>query len=307
MYFIPKYRRGILNKYRKGMPISEMLLKDIIFAWQWAGNFFARSFKPITILCIPHFPSRRSAIYKLCRYMHYNITNKPSRNFDLAIYYDYSTYRNEFHHLDKIAKEKKTLNYYSRDISKENVDKNFKEVFGYSTFVDPLTHKGYCVKKSDINAMHDGKVIECPVHDVEDGYVYQIALDNLAENGMHEDIRIPIVAGEIPMVFLQYRTQDNRFSTAKKGVLKATEEALSQWEIQKIKELAKKMHIDFGEMDTIRHKQDNKLYVIDVNDTPSTRERLFTKKEFDPFLKTQGKIFEKAFIQKKPHQERGGL
>lgn len=302
MYFAPKYRRGLLNKYRKGMPITEMFLKDIIFAIHWIENLFARSFKPITILCMPHFPSRRSAIYKLCRYMNYNITNKPSRNFNLAIYYDYSTYRNEFHLLDKIAQKKKILNYYSRDISKEAVDKNFREVFGYSTFVDPLTHKGPCVKKSDINALHDGKVIECPVKEIENGFVYQIALDNLAENGMHEDIRVPIVAGEIPMVFLQYRTQDNRFSTAKKGLLKPTEEILSNWEIMNIKELARKMHIDFGEMDTIRHKKDNKLYVIDVNDTPSTRDRLFTKKEFEPFLKKQGEIFEKAFIQKKPRQ-----
>lgn len=298
MYFIRKYRRGIWNKYRRGMPVIEMLIKDIRFSFHRLQNFLVHGYSTPLIVCLPHFPSRRSALYKLCRYKKYNITNKPSSNADVAVYYDYNNDRKEYYLLDPYIGKIPTINYKSRDISKKNVDKNFKETFGYSSFVNPFTYKGPCVKKNDVNAMHDGTIIQCPVDHKDEAFVYQIALDNLAENGMHEDVRIPVIGGEIPLVFLQYRPQHDRFRTAIEGKIRETEEILSQWEIDQIKTLTKKMNLDFGEMDAIRHKQDGKLYIIDINDTPSSRARLFPGKTFEIFLKRQGRIFEKIFLRK---------
>jgi len=292
-----KYRRGLRNDYRPGMPLPEVIYKEIIFAFQEWGNYFMNGFKTKTLLAYPHFPSRHSALYKLCRFMHFNITNRLDRPFDIAIYYEDTTHRRQFHEMEEISKERKVINLKSRDISKKNVDKHFTRVFGYSSFCDPKTYKGRCVKKSDANAMHDGQVVECPVENPEPGFVYQKLLDNMAENQMHKDIRIPVIAGQIPYVFLQYRLPENRFSIAKAAEMKPVDQILSKKEQELIVKLGNALGLEFGEMDVIRHQEDGYLYVIDVNNTPSTRARLFKKKEFRLFLKKQAEIFKEAFLE----------
>ncbi|MCF8230721.1 MAG: hypothetical protein K9J27_00925 [Bacteroidales bacterium] len=290
-----EYRRGFRNDYRKGMPLPEMVYKEILFAFQELGNFFNNGFRSKTLLAYPHFPSRHSALYKLCRFMNYNMTNRINRNFDIAIYYEDATHREQFAEMEELATRRKVINLYSRDISKQNVEKHFREVFGYSSFCDPTNFEGFCVKKSDANAAHDGEVVQCPVDKREPGYVYQKLLDNTTAGHMHEDIRIPVIAGQIPYVFLQYRLPENRFSIAKAGKLKNSQEVLSDQEKEKVVELSRRLNLDFGEMDVIRHKEDKKIYVIDVNNTPSTRARLFSKKAYRPFLDKQAEIFKQAF------------
>lgn len=49
----------------------------------------------------------------------------------------------------------------------------FATIFGYELAVDPRVHEGICLKKSASNGAHDGEAINCPVPDVEEGYVYQ--------------------------------------------------------------------------------------------------------------------------------------
>lgn len=229
--------------------------------------------------------------------MHFNITNRLDRHFDIAIYYEDATHRQQFREIEEIAKDKKVINLNTRDISKKNVEKHFSHVFGYSSFCDPKTYEGLCVKKSDTNAMHDGQVIECPVENPEPDFVYQKLLENTADNQMHKDIRIPVIAGQIPYVFLQYRLPENRFSIAKEASLEPVGKVLSPVEQERIVKLSSSLGLEFGEMDVIRHQQDGYLYVIDVNNTPSTRARLFRKKEFRPFLKKQAEIFQEAFLK----------
>ena len=49
------------------------------------------------------------------------------------------------------------------DISKTRVDEAFSKVFGYSPMVDPRTHAGPLVRKSERNGAHDGEIIIGPV------------------------------------------------------------------------------------------------------------------------------------------------
>ena len=58
MYFLPKYRRGIKNKYRKGMPVFEMLTKDLGYAFTETLNYLKNGFRQKTIVAFPHYPSR---------------------------------------------------------------------------------------------------------------------------------------------------------------------------------------------------------------------------------------------------------
>lgn len=298
MYFLKKYRRGIKNRYTKKTPLPEIILKDIIFTFQELENFFKNKFKSRTILAYPHLPSRKSSIYKLCRHMHFNLTNNINRKFDVAIYWEYGTYLNEFQKLEEIHKDKRVINLNIRDISKKHVDQKFREIFGYSTFVDPLQYQGKCVKKSNINALHDGEIIDCPVSEKDDRFVYQIPLDNLKENGKHEDIRIPVIANKFPLVFLQYRSVNNRFSIAIEGEIKPRHEVLSGTETKLIQKLCRAVGLEFGELDAIRHQKDGKLYVIDINNTPSSRFRLFSKAGYKPFLDKQKELFLDSFIYK---------
>lgn len=132
------------------------------------------------MLIYPHFPSRGSTIYKLAGQMHFNVTNKLTREYELAAYWEYTTFREEYRELEAISEKEdiKVINLYSRNIGKKYIDQKFEDVFGYSISINPLSFKKKCVRKSDTNAKHDGTIIQCPVNHVEEGYVYQKLVDN---------------------------------------------------------------------------------------------------------------------------------
>ena len=43
--------------------------------------------------------------------------------------------------------------------------------------------KELLLEKSDINAKHDGEIINCPIESAEDGMIYQILIDNSISEG----------------------------------------------------------------------------------------------------------------------------
>ena len=55
---------------------------------------------------------------------------------------------------------KPVINYKINNISKEHVADVFQETFGYSLRIDPTTHIGLAIRKSDANGTHDGVVIQ---------------------------------------------------------------------------------------------------------------------------------------------------
>lgn len=275
MYFLKKYRRGIKNKYRRGMPVSEMLLKDLNH-WFWeAKNYCRNGMKHRTMLVYPHYPSRGSTLYKILRLLGYNITNKLSAKFDMAVYWEYLTFREEFQELEKIAKNgRKVINLYSRDISKEFVEEKFREIFSYGTFLDPTKYKGLCVKKNNINAKHDGEVILCPIEQTDKNFIYQILIDNQIDETQVEDIRLPVVNRTLPFAYQKFKPLAERFKFPTKSVLKPIEELLSPDEIEKTDRLCRALQLEFGEIDVLRNRTDGKIYVIDVNNTPQFQRNL---------------------------------
>lgn len=266
--FNKKYR-GFFNKYHKKMPFGEMVLKDLNYLSLSVKNFFRNDFKNKSILVYPHYPSRGSTVYKVGNLLGYNVTNKPKKSTKTAVYWEYLTFREEFQKMEEISKTKKVINLYSRDISKKFIDKIHQDVFGYATIVDPLSYNDKIVRKNDINAKHDGVIIQGPLGAVEDEFIYQRLIDNSCANNLVMDIRIPVVMKTLDFVYIKLRSIDERFkNTTVDTKTKNIDEILNQEEIELINEYCSRLKLEYGELDVLRDKKDGKIYVVDVNNTP---------------------------------------
>lgn len=154
-----------------------------------------------------------------------------------------------------------------RDISKATVQRLFGEVFGYPLSVDPRTHCGPMVEKSDINALHDGEVITGPC-EPRAGKVYARVVSNVVGE-QAEDLRTTIVRGRVACVYRKLRPLSSRFSNTNSSVsLLNPAMAFTPLETSSLLRLADVIGMDFGEMDVLRDRADGRLYVVDINKTP---------------------------------------
>jgi hypothetical protein len=112
-----------------------------------------------TVLFYPSLPIEQSMAEKVCRRLGHTITNALDAPFDRAVHWEDTTY--PVKGLDSLPRG--AINGRCQDISKSQVDRCFAEVFGYGVGIDPLTHAGPCVEKSELNFAHDGKVIGAPI------------------------------------------------------------------------------------------------------------------------------------------------
>lgn len=254
--------RGIYNRYRKGTVFTEILFKEGIFLLKLLLNGTKRK-----IVCYPHLPSSKSQIYKIAQHLKLSLTNnlKAAKEKDIVIYYEYATDMVDFDHLPT----RKVINSALRTISKDAVNDFFQQAFGYTSLVDPLTFEGKCVEKGIINATHSGEIVECPLTTVKKDHIYQVLIDNTLENGSVQDIRVPIFGKVIDIVLLKHRAVEERFETSStQTIIKKTEEILTKEEIQNINKFVQLMHLEYGELDVLRDKTTNKIYIVDVNNTP---------------------------------------
>lgn len=159
------------------------------------------------------------------------------------------------------------VNFGCQDVSKSRVAEVFERVFGYSLAVDPATWTGAAVEKSELNGAHDGRVVDCP-RPAREGYVYQRVIANTDDGVMVEDLRCPTVAGEIPAVFIKRRPVDDRFANYNCEVrLRRPEDVLSEDERLKLAAFAREMGLEWGGLDVLRDRRDQRIYVVDVNKT----------------------------------------
>jgi D-alanine-D-alanine ligase-like ATP-grasp enzyme len=127
--------------------------------------------------------------------------------------------------------------------------------------------------KLNWNALHKGKVIDCPAEPADADVVYQRLVHNETEDGYVEDMRVPIFRDHIPFVYLKYRSVENRLvdrvHTNTKAVIAEVDDRLSGEEQRHICLFSKKMGLDYCEVDVLRDRDSGRIYIVDANNTPS--------------------------------------
>lgn len=212
----------------------------------------------------PKQPRSYYAIWPVCQLAHVKIVDDPSEA-DLHFYFEDT----EFLTAPRQAPSNSpSFNIGCFDIRKSVVSRVFEETFGYSLKIDPLTHQGRAVEKSEANGKHDGRIVECPIAKPRHDRVYQRLIENSFDGREHIDIRTPVVGGRIPFLYLKRRTPEMRFSNENHRVdLIEPDAMLSKREQSQILAFTEAMQLDFGGLDVLRDREDGRIYIVDANKT----------------------------------------
>lgn len=168
------------------------------------------------------------------------------------------------------APPRTAVNAGCADISKSRVQAVAEAVFGYGYALDPVTHRGPMVVKSDRNATHDGRVVVGPLAEREQSLVYQRDIDGRINATEMIEYRLPVVLGTFPSVYEKTRLVENRFASnsIRTRVFTDLGAVFSADELRCLRDLCAAFSLDFGELDIIRDRGDGRIYVLDVNKTP---------------------------------------
>jgi hypothetical protein len=160
------------------------------------------------------------------------------------------------------------INFDCTDISKSRVAAASEIAFGNSLIIDPATHVGPAVEKSEINAAHDGHIVQCPTAP-HAGRAYQRLIDNRGiDPSLVEDLRTCTLGGKPICVFVKRRPVTKRFQNTNVDVmLRDPEQVFSGDEIQRIGVFCKQIGLEWGGVDVLRNSSDGKLYIVDANKT----------------------------------------
>lgn len=164
-----------------------------------------------------------------------------------------------------------SLNLGCRDISKNKIGQLNLQVFGYELDVDPTTHTGDLVIKSNNNATHDGVVVRGPVSpaSVSEDKVYGVAIDN-TDGDWVVDFRVPYIRGFCGFFYEKRRPRISRFSNINSKVrMRDIAEEVSSEELNRLEAFCHALRADYGELDVIRDKKTGKIYVVDFANTPA--------------------------------------
>ena len=266
--------------------------------WPCKARYMIRviSGRPHTILCYPHIPRNIYVISRLCAQKGFIFTGNPDKKFHFVINWQDRTFGITDEKFASLSRKYPMINRKCLNISKSHVDEVFKDVFGYSSLVDPLAHEGVCVKKSDFNAKHDGKILQCPVDVMEEGYVYQKLIDNIYDEKHITEYRVPIFADNIPFVYQKFKLLEDRFGFSVKAEILNANVAFSDDELKKIVQFCGAIGLDCGEMDIIRDKTDGRIYIVDANNTPTVYLVGLSDRERQRILKLQSSAFEDMLL-----------
>jgi len=182
-----------------------------------------------------------------------------------------------YHHIDKTWCEPapiSAINGRCTDVSKTTVARAFEEAFGYPLLVqNPETFHGALVAKSEVNARHDGVVLEGPVAERQEGVCYQKLIDTRMEDGNFVELRTTVVGDEIPQVIERVRSGTERSRFRADAVIRATlrqsREVFSAEEERNLIAMSRSLHLDIGDLDILRDRNDGRIYVVDVSKTVS--------------------------------------
>ncbi|MFM7727692.1 MAG: hypothetical protein ACKO7B_13380 [Flavobacteriales bacterium] len=291
-----KPRRGFRNRYRSNMPWSEVLLKDLQSLFTDTISWLLNGCRLPVLVVYPDYPSKKTTIYKISRKLRFRITNKRIQRASHVMWFHDTTHATS-EVLVQSFPNHSVINRRCTDISKKHVDRVHQAVFGYSTIIDPRSYSGNAVVKSDINALHDGEIVRCPVAVPNEKAVYQVLIHNETTSGEYLDYRVPIIQGTIPLVYSKYKRSEVRFTNdVHRSELHTPAEKFSEEELSLIASMASAMGCEFGEFDVLRDNASGRIYVIDVNKTPYGPPKGLPAADARKAINLLTDTFKKAFI-----------
>ncbi len=176
----------------------------------------------------------------------------------------------------------RAFNFGCGDVSKSTVAAVTEAAFGYPLGLDPRTHRGEAVEKSELNGVHDGRLVQCPCEPAP-GKTYQRVIKTEGDDGVALDLRTACVGGRAVVVFVKTKPAGARFSIQNTAVAAMSPEAVfSVEERDQIARFCAAMKLDWGGLDILRERSSGQLYIVDVNKTDtgpavvlSWRDRVF--------------------------------
>lgn len=251
------------------VPYSPSVIKQVT---AWFRFFFAaQRIEPLTPHFKIHFTPERARpwylIWAVARAAGAKLVTDPA-HADVVMQFEDATYSPNDPPM-RLKPGARLVNFGCRDVSKTTVAKASEVAFGQTLVVDPRAHAGPAVEKSEINAAHDGRIVQCPTAPAP-GRTYQRVVDNRmpADLGLVEDLRTCTIGGKAVCVFLKRRQVTKRFlNTNTEVLLRAPEEVFSAAEMDQISAFTREIGLDWGGVDVLRDRSDGKLYIVDANKT----------------------------------------
>lgn len=252
------------------LPALERLGKRLRHLGQTSGLILHHRGLPPAVVVGPDLPSRRTTLYKVCRALSLELTNRPRPADRVALYLRFEDVTEKQTplpaHLPAGA-----WNARCTDIRKSTLDRHHEAVFGYGLAVDPLRHIGPLLEKGDGNALHDGRILQGPLPPdaVRADKVYQRVIANRVADGRPVDLRLVWLAGSTPIAYLKFKPEERRFTNETTHVETALpSEIFSADELRNVALLMERMGVDWAELDILRDANDQRIYVVDINPTP---------------------------------------
>jgi len=171
------------------------------------------------------------------------------------------------------SKKIKMINLFLQDTSKNFVAESVEQHFGYTFKIDPNTYQGYCIAKHNGNGTKSCFFLKCPINadEIFHDHCYQkiINFSSKTEEGVLNEIRVPIFKNIIPFAFFKRRSKGLRFTSKNRSMKIGNPlEYLSEEECKNIISYCNKIGLEYGELDILRCDESGLIYIIDVNNTP---------------------------------------
>ena len=164
-----KYDEGtILVKKTGHRIVPDLSLLHSIFTW-FCFYFFAQTWRTWRRVTghkrptIAFYPDKPRPWYFIWPVMHVSGAKLIDDvcTADIVFQFDDSTETNNA--VPPVRECARLVNFGCQDVSKTTVAEAFARAAGYTLRVDPTTYEGRMVEKSELNAAHDGRVLEGPL------------------------------------------------------------------------------------------------------------------------------------------------
>lgn len=281
----------IFNKLRViKKPNVEKFFQKINLFFLDIDDYLRNGCRTKTAFVFPHFPSKKTTLYKILRKNRIPIVNDSHPSNIIKVKFTDATFDNinSSYIFD--------INQDASDISKHKVDEIHQSIFGYCTTIDPQQFHGQGVVKSIFNARHDGVETLFPIKFRENDKIYQIVIDNF-DGKWFVDHRVCVIGHEIALIYWKYKTRENRFTNEVTQASIAPIDCIPESIKNKIILFTQKMNCNFCELDVLKDNNNKNWYIIDVNKTPYGPPAALSEREKKKAIQILSQSFSNHFIK----------